>query len=63
MCNFASLFPSKSALPCPELTCINDMNIDMLRVAGRGVTLVLPAVNLAGVADDQTGGGLVSSKQ
>ena len=63
MCNFAPLFPSKSALPRPELTCINDMNIDMLRVAGRGVTLVLPAVNLAGVADDQAGGGLVSSKQ
>ena len=63
MCNFASLFPSNSALPWPALTCINDMNIDMLRVAGRGVTLVLPTVNPAGVADNQTGGGLVSSKQ
>ena len=39
------------------------MNINMLWVAGRGVTLVLAAVNPAGVGDDQTGGGLVSSKE
>ena len=35
------------------------MNVDMLRVAGTGVTLILTTVPRCHVADDQTGGGLV----
>ena len=44
-----------------RLTCVDDDDVDVLRVAGRRVTLVLPTVHLAGVTDDQTGGRLVSS--
>ena len=34
----------------PGLTCIDDMHIDMLGVAGAGVALVLPGVLLRTVA-------------
>ena len=37
------------------------MNIDMLWVAGRWVTLVLTTVLTAGMTDNQAGGGLVTS--
>jgi len=58
-----SAFCSTRSSHCVNWTsCINDMYIDMLWVAGRGVTLVLPTINSAGVADDQTGGRLVSSE-
>ena len=44
-----------------SFTCINDMNIDMLRITGRWVTLVLPTVLRGHMADDQAGGCEVAS--
>ena len=56
------VFFSYKNIPPVDLTCINDVDIDVLGVAGGGVALVDPAVHLAGVTDDQAGGGPVSSE-
>ena len=35
------------------ITCVNNMNIDMLRIAGTGITLVLTTVFMTGMAYDK----------
>ena len=55
-------FFHRENIPPVSLTCVNDMDIDVLGVAGGGVALVDPAVHLAGVTDNQAGGGPVSSE-
>ena len=42
------------------ITCVNNMNIDMLRIAGTGITLVLTTVFMTGMADDKARGRLVT---
>lgn len=42
------------------ITCVNNMNIDMLRIAGTGITLVLTTVFMTGMAYDKARGRLVT---
>ena len=42
------------------ITCVNNMNIDMLRIAGTGITLVLTTVFMTGMAYDKAWGRLVT---
>ena len=51
---------SISIVPYQDFTCINNMNIDMLRIAGRWVTLVLATILRSHMTDDEAGGGEVT---